>query len=70
MHAASLEQAKGIDIITRALNRMDQVTQSTAAHAEEGASAAVQLGAQSETLRDMVHQLAAVVEGGEVVAHR
>ncbi len=70
MHAASLEQAKGIDIITRALNRMDQVTQSTAAHAEEGASAAVQLGAQSETLRDMVHQLAAVVEGEAALSHR
>jgi methyl-accepting chemotaxis protein/methyl-accepting chemotaxis protein-1 (serine sensor receptor) len=41
------------------------VTQSTAAGAEESASAAEELNAQSEALRDIVARLTAIVGGGE-----
>jgi methyl-accepting chemotaxis protein/methyl-accepting chemotaxis protein-1 (serine sensor receptor) len=44
---------------------MEQVTQKTAANAEESAAAAEELDAQSATLRDVVERLAAMVGGGE-----
>jgi len=40
---------------------MDQVTQKTAANAEEGAAAAEELSAQSEMLKNVVEGLAAMV---------
>jgi methyl-accepting chemotaxis protein len=42
---------------------MDKVTQSTAANAEETASAAEELNAQSEVLRDAVNQLQKLITG-------
>jgi uncharacterized protein YukE len=41
------------------------VTQRTAANAEEGAAAAEELSAQSETLKNIVERLAAMAGGGE-----
>ena len=61
--AASNEQSQGIEQINTAVGRMDQVTQSNAANAEESASASEELSAQAEELNNMVMQLQAVVGG-------
>jgi len=61
--AASREQAQGLEQISTAVGQMDQVTQSTAANAEESASASEELAAQAHTLNDMVNDLLAVVGG-------
>jgi methyl-accepting chemotaxis protein len=49
--AASEQQKQGIVQITSALEQLQQVTQHTAANAEEGASAAQELAAQAATMR-------------------
>jgi methyl-accepting chemotaxis protein len=61
VHAGSQEQSKGIDGIANALVQIEQVTQRSAASAEETASAGEQLAAQSETLRNIVRQLETMV---------
>jgi methyl-accepting chemotaxis protein len=61
VHHGSQEQARGIDEIGKAIGQMEQVTQRTAAGAEQGASAAEELNAQAETLRDVVTRLTALV---------
>jgi methyl-accepting chemotaxis protein len=58
---SSEEQAKGIDQISKAIAQMEQVTQKAAAGAEESASAGEELSAQSETLRQIVQDLSAMV---------
>jgi len=52
--AASAQQAAGVDDISRAMERVDQVTEHNAAAAEELAATAQQLAAQSETLRTLI----------------
>jgi methyl-accepting chemotaxis protein/methyl-accepting chemotaxis protein-1 (serine sensor receptor) len=69
VNLGSQEQARGIEQIGRAITQMEQVTQKTAANAEEGASAAEELNAQSETLKDIVERLTAMVGGGEDNGH-
>jgi methyl-accepting chemotaxis protein len=59
--AASGEQAQGVDQINKAVNEMNTVTQRTAANAEESASAAEELAAQSETMKGVVTELAAIM---------
>jgi methyl-accepting chemotaxis protein len=61
---ASDEQAQGAEQINLAVSQMDQVTQQNAAGAEESASAAEQLSAQAQTVKGMVHELAALVGSG------
>lgn len=61
--AASDEQSAGIEQITQAVTQMDQVTQGTAANAEESASASEELSAQAEQLRSIVMELASLVGG-------
>ncbi|MEK7678437.1 MAG: methyl-accepting chemotaxis protein [Verrucomicrobiota bacterium] len=61
--SASKEQTQGITQINAAVNRMDQVTQSNAASAEEGAAAAEELNAQAETMKEGVHELMRLVDG-------
>jgi methyl-accepting chemotaxis protein len=68
VNLGSQEQARGIDQIGKALTQMEQVTQGTAANAEESAAAAEELNAQSETLKDVVQRLAAMVGASESVA--
>ncbi|MCC6362022.1 MAG: MCP four helix bundle domain-containing protein [Bryobacterales bacterium] len=63
VNLGSQEQARGIEQIGKAIIQMEQVTQKTAANAEESASAAEELNAQSETLKDVVEKLAAMVGG-------
>jgi methyl-accepting chemotaxis protein/methyl-accepting chemotaxis protein-1 (serine sensor receptor) len=53
----SAEQSTGIDQIGRALSQMEQVTQTTAASAEESAAAAEELNAQSESMKDLTERL-------------
>jgi methyl-accepting chemotaxis protein/methyl-accepting chemotaxis protein-1 (serine sensor receptor) len=43
---------------------MEQVTQGSAANAEESAAAAEQLNAQAEAMKDVVEGLRAMVDGG------
>jgi methyl-accepting chemotaxis protein len=59
----SKEQTDGIGLIRRALSQMEQVSQTTAANAEEGAAAAEQLNAQSEALKDIVVRLNSMAGG-------
>ena len=61
--AADLFQTSGIDQISRAITQMEQVTQSSAANAEESAAAAEQLNAQADAMRDVVEGLRAMVDG-------
>jgi methyl-accepting chemotaxis protein/methyl-accepting chemotaxis protein-1 (serine sensor receptor) len=65
VNSGSLEQARGIHQIGKAIAQMEQVTQKTAASAEEGASAAEELTAQSEVLRDAVDSIVAMIGGHE-----
>jgi methyl-accepting chemotaxis protein/methyl-accepting chemotaxis protein-1 (serine sensor receptor) len=67
VNLGSQEQARGIGQIGKAILQMEQVTQKTAASAEESASAAEELNSQSEALRDVVRRLSALV-GGEGLA--
>jgi methyl-accepting chemotaxis protein/methyl-accepting chemotaxis protein-1 (serine sensor receptor) len=66
----SREQARGIEGIGNAIAQMEQVTQGTAASAEESAAAAEELTAQSETLKDIVGNLTTMVGGGDGYAAR
>jgi len=54
---ASGEQSEGLAQITKAMTEMDRVTQSNAATAEESASVANELSAQSTELGEAVQQL-------------
>jgi methyl-accepting chemotaxis protein/methyl-accepting chemotaxis protein-1 (serine sensor receptor) len=60
----SEEQARGIEQVSKAIAQMEKVTQTTAANAEESASASQQLSAQSDTLRTIVARLNSMVGGG------
>jgi methyl-accepting chemotaxis protein len=55
--AASGEQAQGIEQINGSVSQMDQVTQQTAANAEESAAAAEELAAQSRQVGQVVDEL-------------
>uniref|UniRef100_Q01UI1 Methyl-accepting chemotaxis sensory transducer n=1 Tax=Solibacter usitatus (strain Ellin6076) TaxID=234267 RepID=Q01UI1_SOLUE len=57
----SEQQARGIEQVGQALNRMQEVTQNTAAGAEQSAAAGQELTAQSESLKTTVLRLAAMV---------
>jgi len=61
--AASQEQTQGIAQINKALQQMETVTQSNAANAEESASTAEELSAQSLNLQEIVQELASMVNG-------
>jgi len=65
--SASKEQALGIDLVSKAIEQINSVTQSNAANAEEAASASEELSAQAAELKDMVGSLVALV-GGEAEA--
>jgi methyl-accepting chemotaxis protein/methyl-accepting chemotaxis protein-1 (serine sensor receptor) len=62
---ASDEQFRGIEEIAKALSQMEQITQSTAANAEESASASEEMRGQATTMRDVVRELHALVDGGK-----
>lgn len=62
--AASIEQANGIEQISKAMNHLDQAIQSNASSSEEVASSASEMSAQSDCLISMVNELRHFVDGG------
>jgi methyl-accepting chemotaxis protein/methyl-accepting chemotaxis protein-1 (serine sensor receptor) len=64
VNIGSQEQKKGLDQVTQAIGQMEQVTQKTAASAEESTSAGEELNAQADTLRGLVEELRRFVDGG------
>jgi methyl-accepting chemotaxis protein/methyl-accepting chemotaxis protein-1 (serine sensor receptor) len=66
----SEEQSRGIDQIGRAIVQMEQITQTTAANAEESAAAAEELNAQSQAMSEIVGRLFAMVDGDASVSAR
>lgn len=67
VNAGSEEQTRGIELIGRSLSQIEQVTQRSAASAEESASAAHELTSQSEAVKTIVKQLIAMVGEGNSV---
>jgi methyl-accepting chemotaxis protein/methyl-accepting chemotaxis protein-1 (serine sensor receptor) len=63
VNLGSQEQSRGIDQIAKAISQMEQVTQKTAANAEESASASEQLNAQAAAMADIVNRLTALAGG-------
>ena len=63
LNMSGQEQARGIEQISKAVSQMDQVTQGTAASAEQSASASQQLSAQAEAMRNIVSRLRDLVGG-------
>jgi methyl-accepting chemotaxis protein len=59
--AGSKEQSQGIDQVATTVAQMNQVTQASAANAEESASASEALNAQVEQVKGMIQELLAVV---------
>jgi methyl-accepting chemotaxis protein len=59
----SAEQASGVEQVAKALTRIEQVTQTTAASAEQNAASGQELNAQSEILRGLAEQLRVMVGG-------
>ncbi|MEQ1833368.1 MAG: methyl-accepting chemotaxis protein [Candidatus Eisenbacteria bacterium] len=60
---ASREQSQGIDQVSQAISRMENVTQTTAASAEESAAASEELSAQAESVLSSVSTLERLVAG-------
>ncbi|MDI1248384.1 MAG: methyl-accepting chemotaxis protein [Lacunisphaera sp.] len=61
INTASAEQAQGVVQINQAVCEMDKVTQDSAAGAEENASAAQELSAQSEAMVRAVNELSRLI---------
>ena len=57
VNLGSQEQTRGMEQIARAILQMQQVTQKTAAGAEQTASAGAELDAHASTLRALVHEM-------------
>jgi methyl-accepting chemotaxis protein/methyl-accepting chemotaxis protein-1 (serine sensor receptor) len=57
----SQEQALGMDQISRAILQMEQVTQKTAASAQQSASAGTELNGHADGLRTLVHEMREMV---------
>lgn len=58
------EQALGIETLNQTMTEIERVVQQNAANAEESASAATELQAQSERLREVVGELRSLVSNG------
>jgi len=61
VNLGSKEQARGIQQIANSIAQMEQVTQKTAAEAEETASASEQLMAQSDSMNQAAERLASLI---------
>ncbi len=61
---ASQEQNQGLKQLNEALTRIDQVTQSNAADAEQSAASAAEMQQQAERQLAAVGELRGVVDGG------
>ena len=61
--SSSEEQNRGIQEMARAISQIGQVTQAAAASAQENAAVGDELGAQSETLRQVIGHVGALIGG-------
>ncbi len=61
--AASGEQSRGIEQITKAVAEMDKVTQRNASNAEEAAAASEELSSQAVQLQGLIRELVGLVDG-------
>lgn len=61
LDSEAAEQARGVEQVTSAIVKMEMLTQTAAASAEEGASAAEELTTQSEAVRDIVESMAVLI---------
>ena len=68
VHVGSQEQARGIDQISRSVAQMQSVTQSTAASAEQSASAGEMMSSQAAHLNDAVSRLRQLVGSSETAS--
>ena len=66
INLGSIEQARGIDQIAKSITQMEQVTQGSAANAEQTAAAAEQLSSQSRTMKEIIQRLRALVDRSDV----
>jgi methyl-accepting chemotaxis protein len=64
VNAGSQAQTRGVEQVAQAVAQMEQLTQSSAASAEEGAAAAEELTAQSQAMKSVVDRLASMVGVG------
>jgi methyl-accepting chemotaxis protein len=68
INLGSVEQARGIDQISRSMSQMEQVTQSNASTSEQTSAAAQQMAAQAEAMRETVGRLEHLVDGSRSTA--
>jgi methyl-accepting chemotaxis protein len=61
VNLGSQEQARGMEQISRTVLQMEQVTQKTAASAEESAAAGTELNDHANALRELVHEMRTMV---------
>jgi methyl-accepting chemotaxis protein/methyl-accepting chemotaxis protein-1 (serine sensor receptor) len=59
----SVEQTKGIEQVLRSIQEMDQITQASAASAQEGAATSEELSAQAAAMNGISRELLTVVDG-------
>ena len=64
VHIGSQEQARGIQQVSKAVLEMQQLTQTSAVSAQQGAEAGEQMGAQATNLNDAARRLREVVGAG------
>ena len=70
INLGSIEQSRGIEQISQAIVRMEQVTQSSAAGAEQGAAAAQHLHAQAESMKGVVQRLTHMVDRNPIALNK
>lgn len=70
VHVGSQEQERGIEQIAKAVTQMQRVTQSTAASAEQGASAGEEMSAQASELQNAAKLLQELIGGAEQAGAR
>jgi methyl-accepting chemotaxis protein len=61
----SRDQSRSIEQITAVIHQMERVTQTTAANAEAGASASMDMNSQAEAMNEIVERLEALVGGAD-----
>jgi len=60
---ASLEQARGIEQINKAVGEMDKIVQQNAAGAEESASESIEMNARADQVKEIIKELRFMVNG-------
>lgn len=63
VNVASQEQSRGIEQVAKSITQMEQLTQRSAASAQESASASTELTAQAESVKGILERLTSMVGG-------